>query len=208
MEKWTIFGVSDLILEIIDAIHHNNGIIKQIVINMPLKETSIQDLEQYKIVKLEDYRYDHEFNIFGYTDPNKEAFLSALPGLEFTTIFHPHCYFDQSASLGKGNYIAPGVVLGAKVSLTSHNILNRNSSVGHHTQVGSFNHFGPGSVVCGRCEIGSKNFLGAGSIVKDRVKIANNVTIGAGAVVVNDILEAGVYVGIPAKRIEVKNPSS
>lgn len=206
MNKWTIFGVSDLTLEIIDAIYHNSDILQQIVINVPLKETSAKDLERYKIITIDDYRYNYELNIFGFTDPNKEAFLDKLPGLTFSNVVHHKAHYDESSafSLGRGNYLAPGVVLGAKISLDSHNFLNRNSSIGHHTEVDSCNHFGPGSIICGRCKIGSKNFFGAGSIVKDRITIGNNITIGAGAVVVSDILEAGVYVGIPAKRI---NPS-
>lgn len=209
ISKWTIFGVSDLILEIIDAIYYNSNAntIKQIVINMPVKDSSVEDLKHYKIITLDNYKYDYELNIFGFTDPNKEAFLAKLSELPFSNVIHPKAHYSEFSAflLGHGNYLAPGVVIGAKVSLGSHNFLNRNSSIGHHTQVNSFNHFGPGSIICGRCHIGSKNFFGAGSIVKDKVQIGNNVTIGAGAVVVSDILEAGVYVGIPAKRI-VKNP--
>ncbi len=201
MNKWTIFGVSDLILEIIDAIRLNQDIVKQIVINRPLKETSVVDLEPHNIVQLKDYKFNYESNIFGFTDPNKEAFLEVLPSLRFSSVIHPKAHYDSTALICEGNYLAPGVVVGAKVILGNHNFLNRNSSIGHHTRVGTCNHFGPGSIVCGRCEIGSKNFLGAGCIVKDKIKIANGVTIGAGAVVVEDILESGVYVGIPAKRI-------
>lgn len=201
MNKWTIFGVSDLILEIVDAIKLNEDIVKQIVINRPLKDTSVDDLAPHKVVPIKDYQFDYELNIFGFTDPNKEAFLAVLPSLRFDSVIHPKAHYDSTALIGEGNYLAPGVVVGAKVILRKHNFLNRNSSIGHHTKVGECNHFGPGSIVCGRCEIGSKNFLGAGCIVKDKVKIGNGVTIGAGAVVVEDLLEAGVYVGIPAKRI-------
>lgn len=203
MNKWTIFGVSDLILEIIDAIYYNSDYLNQIVINMPLKDTSVKDLDRYKIVPLEDYKYNYEFNIFGFTDPSKEAFLDRLPELSFSNVIHPKAHYSKFSEflLGHGNYLAPGVVLAAKASLGSHNFLNRNSSIGHHTQIDSFNHFGPGSIVCGRCKIGCKNFIGAGSIIKDRITIGNNVTIGAGAVVVSDILESGIYVGIPAKKI-------
>ena len=36
----------------------------------------------------------------------------------------------------------------------------------------------------------------------DKISVCDNVIIGAGAVVIEDIMEAGTYVGIPAKRIK------
>jgi sugar O-acyltransferase (sialic acid O-acetyltransferase NeuD family) len=205
MSKWTILGTSDLMLEMIDAIYDNGDELHQIVINMPIPEKSILDFKEYNnIIKIEDYQPNFELNIFGFTNCNKDAFLKVLPVLVFANLIHPVSYHASTAHFGWGNYIAAGAVIGAKVSLKCHNIVNRNASIGHHTEVDSFNNFGPGSVICGRCKIGCKNFFGAGSIVKDQIRIGNNVTIGAGAVVVNDILESGTYVGIPAKRF---NPS-
>ena len=37
--------------------------------------------------------------------------------------------------------------------------------------------------------------------VKNNVTITDDVTVGAGAAVVKDITEAGVYVGVPARRM-------
>jgi len=204
MNKWTIFGTSDLMLEMIDAIYDTGDELHQIVINMPIPEKSMPDIKEYNITKIEDYKPNYEQNIFGFTDCNKDAFLKALPVIAFSNLIHPVSYQASTAHFGWGNYVAAGAVIGAKVVFQCHNIVNRNASIGHHTEIDSFNNFGPGSIICGRCQIGCKNFFGAGSIVKDRIRIGNNVTIGAGAVVVNDILDAGVYVGIPAKRF---NPS-
>lgn len=201
MNKWTIFGTSDLTLEIIDAIICRGDELKQIVINMPIPDKSVVDLRYYKIVEVEDYEFNEELNIFGFTDPNKEPFIKSLPTIPFANLPHPFSYQSSTFSAYWGNYLAAGTIMGANVILQHHNIVNRNASIGHHTKVDSFNNFGPGSIICGRCHIGSKNFFGAGSIVRDNVTIGNGVTIGAGAVVVSDILEAGVYVGIPAKRI-------
>ena len=43
-------------------------------------------------------------------------------------------------------------------------------------------------------------WIGIGAIVSNNLKIYDHVTIGAGAVVVKDIEEAGIYIGIPAKK--------
>jgi sugar O-acyltransferase (sialic acid O-acetyltransferase NeuD family) len=199
---WTIFGVSNLIFDIIDTIYSNRGEIKQIVINLPL-EDNFAELLEYNIIEVKDYENSIGANIFGFTDPNKEAFLNALPpNTRFLNLYHERAYLPLSSELDSGNYLAAGAVIGTKVVMKNHNFVNRNASIGHHTQVGSFNHFGPGSIICGQCKIGSKNFFGAGSIVKDRIKIGDNITIGAGAVVTKDLLESGVYVGIPARLLQ------
>ena len=37
--------------------------------------------------------------------------------------------------------------------------------------------------------------------MKNNITIAGNVVVGAGAAVVKDITDAGVYVGVPARRM-------
>lgn len=53
----------------------------------------------------------------------------------------------------------------------------------------------------GKIEIGNNVFIGAGATILYDVKICDNIIIGAGALVNSDLLESGVYVGIPAKKI-------
>lgn len=47
--------------------------------------------------------------------------------------------------------------------------------------------------------MGSETELGTGTQIIQGKRIGANVIIGAGSVVVKDILEAGTYVGVPAK---------
>ena len=44
-------------------------------------------------------------------------------------------------------------------------------------------------------------FLGVGSVVTDSVRLAAGVQTGAGAVVTASLEEAGLYVGMPARRL-------
>lgn len=55
--------------------------------------------------------------------------------------------------------------------------------------------------VCGNCRIGDGVFLGAGATVIEQIQIGPGVVVGAGATVVKDLIEPGVYVGTPARRI-------
>ena len=52
--------------------------------------------------------------------------------------------------------------------------------------------------------IGKQTWIGAGPTVKNNISIASGCMIGAGAVVVKKIDEKGTYVGVPARRIKMK----
>lgn len=50
--------------------------------------------------------------------------------------------------------------------------------------------------------VGNNVFIGMKTIIMPGVNISDNVVIGAGSIVTKDILEAGVYVGSPARKIK------
>ncbi len=52
--------------------------------------------------------------------------------------------------------------------------------------------------------IGAKAFIGTGAVIGPGVKIGKGVTIGALAYVSKDCLEKGIYVGVPARKLEDK----
>ena len=62
-------------------------------------------------------------------------------------------------------------------------------------------HISPNAALAGTVEVGTRSHIGAGACVKNNTMISDNVVIGVGAAVVKDIKEAGVYVGVPARRI-------
>jgi serine acetyltransferase len=55
--------------------------------------------------------------------------------------------------------------------------------------------------ISGNVTMGSGVFVGTGAVVLERLSICDNAIIGAGAVVTKSILEPGVYVGVPAKKL-------
>jgi len=50
--------------------------------------------------------------------------------------------------------------------------------------------------------IGDNVQIGAGSVVLPGINICNNVIVGAGSVVTKNIIDSGIYVGIPARKIK------
>ena len=59
-----------------------------------------------------------------------------------------------------------------------------------------------GALINGDCSIGSECFVGSGAVLRNGVRMVSGVVLGAGSVVIHDILEAGVYVGNPARKIK------
>jgi serine acetyltransferase len=78
--------------------------------------------------------------------------------------------------------------------------VNRAASIGHDTKILDFNEIGHGCTVAGKCNIGNRNHLYSGCVVINNVRMGDEITVGAGGVVLKDILEAGTYVGVPARK--------
>lgn len=55
--------------------------------------------------------------------------------------------------------------------------------------------------------IGAESFIGTGAKIGTGVQIAPGTTVGAGAVVTKDIAKPGIYVGMPARRLILREPA-
>lgn len=101
----------------------------------------------------------------------------------------------------EGVFLAEKSYLGPQTKVGCNSIINTGAIIEHETRIGMHTHIAPGVTVCGRCDIGHHVFLGAGSTVIDKRKIVDHVIIGAGSTIIKDILEPGIYVGSPARKI-------
>ena len=59
-------------------------------------------------------------------------------------------------------------------------------------------------VLGGGARLGQQSLLGSNATILPGVSVGDNITVGAGAVVTDDLVEPGVYVGVPARRISPK----
>jgi sugar O-acyltransferase (sialic acid O-acetyltransferase NeuD family) len=126
-----------------------------------------------------------------------------FPDAFFPNLFHPSLHIDQPTStlrLGVGNLFFPGVVLTTDIVIGNHNHFNVHSSISHDCQIGNFNTFSPGSRLAGGVIIGDGNIIGMNAIIIEQKKIENNIIVGAMAAVVKDLVEPGIYIGLPAKK--------
>ena len=138
-------------------------------------------------------------------DNRQRAFYYELAkniGFELPNLVAEDAYIAQTAILGDGNLICHYAHLGPMANIGNGNILNTGSILEHESTIGDFCHLAPSSVISGRSHLGNSVFLGVNATIIDKINVCDEVTIGAGGVVVKDIIgPAGIYVGVPARRV-------
>lgn len=122
-------------------------------------------------------------------------------GFSLASLVSPLAYLGESVTVAMGTLVAHHAHVGPSAIVGEGCIINTGAIVEHECLIGDFSHISVNTTIAGRCIIGKRVFVGAGAIVIDKVRIADDVIIGAGATVVDDLLEPGVYVGIPARLV-------
>lgn len=116
------------------------------------------------------------------------------------TLVHPNAVVAEHVALGVGTVIMAGAVINPYSYIGNGAIINTCASIDHDCRIGDYVHVAVGAHVCGTVIIGDMSWIGAGSTVINNINICPNVVIGAGAVVVDSIQEAGIYLGMPARK--------
>ena len=137
-------------------------------------------------------------------DPKaRKAIIEKLPPeTEFATITHPSAVISDWVEIGEGSIITAGTILTCNIIIGKHAHLNLHSTIGHDCRIGDFFTTAPSANISGNCEIGECVYFGTGSSVRQKIKICDNVTIGMGGIVVKNIVNEGVYIGNPVRKLE------
>lgn len=127
------------------------------------------------------------------------------PNLNFPNIVVPNVFFldEKTVKLGVGNIISLNCSISCDSEIGDFNLFNGSNVLGHDVTIGSYNSFMPASRLSGHVKVGDGNFFGLSAIVLDRVKIGNNTRIGAGSVIMRKTKDGALYLGNPAKRIDL-----
>lgn len=120
---------------------------------------------------------------------------------DIVTIVSPLAHVSKHAQLGAGTIVMHNVIVNADARIGENCILNTGCTIEHDVLIGNHGHISTHAIINGNCEIGDEVFIGSNATVSNQVRIVKNVTIGAGTIVVKDIIENGVYIGNPAKKI-------
>lgn len=127
------------------------------------------------------------------------------PNIDFPNIIAPNVfYFDKgSVCMGKGNIVTFGCRFSCNTKLGDFNVLNGNISLGHDAVLGSYNVLFPETRISGQSVVGNRNFFGARCFVAQGLTIGSNCRFGAGCYVFRKTKDGNLYIGNPAKKIEI-----
>ena len=166
--------------------------------------SSIKTCSGYPVVgTVNDALYYHESDFIvaignGHVRQRIQKKLEDLE-LRVVSLIHPNAVIGSRVSIGKGTAIMAGTVINAETDIGKGCIINTCASVDHDCKLHDFVHVSVGAHVAGKVILGEKTWVGAGATIINNLYVTDNTMIGAGAVVVKDIVEAGVYVGVPAR---------
>lgn len=124
----------------------------------------------------------------------------AIDDRRLATVVHPTAFISPSAALEPGVFIGPRAVVHAAARVGRGAIVNTAAVVEHHNDIAPFAHLAPGAALAGRVRVGGRALVGVGAAVRPGVAIGADAVVGAGAVVVDNVPEAAVVMGNPARR--------
>lgn len=135
---------------------------------------------------------------------DRETIVNKLPKeTEYFTFIHPSAQImDDNVEIGEGGFIGANSIITTNIKLGKHALLNRGNHIGHDTVIGDYFSMMPNAVVGGNVTIGDYVYLGSCSNIREKINLSSDVTIGMNAAVVKDISESGVYVGVPANKLD------
>lgn len=117
-------------------------------------------------------------------------------------VIHHSCILGSNVLVGNGSIICPGCIVTCDVVIGQNTVINISSTIGHDCKIGSGVHLSPNSSLSGRTIIGDNCQIGTNTVTIPGVSIADNVIVGASTVITKDLIDSGVYVGSPARKIK------
>lgn len=118
-----------------------------------------------------------------------------------TNAIHQTATLSGFASIGHGNFINSGTIVGASSKIGQHCLLHTNATVEHDVTIGDFVQIGAGTIVNAGVTIEEGAFIGSGVTIVSGVTIGKNARVGAGSVVVADVKAKETVFGNPATAI-------
>ncbi|WP_285126705.1 acetyltransferase [Leclercia adecarboxylata] len=115
------------------------------------------------------------------------------------TLIHPSVFISPGCDVGVGAIICERVFISCDVSVGENTLLQPHCCLGHDTSVGAHSVVSSNVTLAGHCQVGQRVFIGMNCAVKENTTIGSNAIIGLGSAVFNDIPEATIALGNPAR---------
>ena len=121
---------------------------------------------------------------------------------EYATLVHPNVVCSDWVEIGEGSIITAGTILTTNIIIGKQAHLNLHTTIGHDCRIADYFTTAPVVKISGECYFGECVYFGTNASVRQGISITDNVTIGMGGVVVKNIIESGVYIGNPVRKLE------
>ena len=118
------------------------------------------------------------------------------------TAIHPSAVIAFDVNIEAGTVVMANTVINTSAKIGKHCIVNSGAIVEHDNDISNYVHISPNVSIGGTVKLGELTHIGIGATIRNNISITSQCTIGAGAVVVKNIADRGIYVGIPAKKVE------
>lgn len=154
-----------------------------------------------KVEKVPKYQEVCEFVIAVGANAMRKK-IAVMYNVEWATLIHPSTVIGMNVQIGRGSVVMANVVINPSTKVGQHCIVNTGAIIEHDNVLADYVHVSPNAALAGTVRVGESTHIGIGACVKNNLEISGGVVVGAGAVVVKDICDKGVYVGVPARRME------
>lgn len=153
------------------------------------------------------FKYIKDYDIFVAIGNNetREEIHERLEaeGASIPILVHPNAVVGEQVELGNGTAVMAGAIINCCTQIGKGCIINTGATIDHDNFIEDYVHISPGVHTAGTVKIGKGTWLGVGSKVSNNLNIISGCKVGAGAVVVKDITQAGTYIGVPARRVDI-----
>lgn len=113
-------------------------------------------------------------------------------GYAVPNLVHPRAMVEPSVTMGTGNQIFAGAIVGSAAKLGDNTIINSGTVVSHDCVIGSNTHVSPGAILAGAVHVGENTLIGMGVTVYLGVHIGRNVVIANGSHIMKDVPDGAV----------------
>lgn len=111
---------------------------------------------------------------------------------ELATIRHTTAVVSRTATLGRGLFLGPQVIVGPHARIADAVQLNNAAIVAHHASIGTASVVSDGVCIGGNVSVGACCLIGLGVTINRNVEIGDNVTIVSGV---------SIFDSVPSNRI-------
>lgn len=111
---------------------------------------------------------------------------------ELSTVKHPTAVVSRTATLGRGLFLGPQVIVGPHARIADAVQINNAAIVAHHASIGAASVVSDGVCIGGNVSVGACCLIGLGVTINRNVEIGDNVTIVSGV---------SVFDTVPSNRI-------